>query len=342
MASGRISSEDFDALSTQFLEPFTLELCQSPSIAGSALSHDAHQCQRPSESRYCGSPDVGSTSEFGLGLFTCGFNSDTNITSLGGMDLLGSLFTPGTDGIGSISIYSPSELHPMAHEEFMMELTQSLPFNADPINSQLNGVKPPAVTRLGFYSSEHNVNVDGFSHMWGLYRDECIHSVDVQPYDSASLQEIHRHSLCRSASLTPSASPSPSLLSPSLSYKSISPSPPSSPSPSSNRSSPRRRNSSTRARPRNVQITPGSLMPNPDSNKCPYCPYEETNHRRPDLRRHIETHRRKAVPPKWVCYGLPLEDAASNGIFDISDAKLFGDVCGSWIIWSATAPINDS
>ncbi|KAI0754208.1 hypothetical protein C8Q80DRAFT_1068147, partial [Daedaleopsis nitida] len=48
--------------------------------------------------------------------------------------------------------------------------------------------------------------------------------------------------------------------------------------------------------------------------KCPYCPHVQHNRRRPDLRRHIATHTRRADGTTWVCCGVPLTSAHMFGI----------------------------
>ncbi|KAI0652758.1 hypothetical protein C8Q79DRAFT_939273 [Trametes meyenii] len=54
--------------------------------------------------------------------------------------------------------------------------------------------------------------------------------------------------------------------------------------------------------------------------QCPYCPYVQRVHRKPDLARHIATHTRPADPAAalWVCCGVPASSpaAAAAGLRD--------------------------
>ncbi|KAH9926586.1 uncharacterized protein BXZ73DRAFT_19208, partial [Epithele typhae] len=45
---------------------------------------------------------------------------------------------------------------------------------------------------------------------------------------------------------------------------------------------------------------------------CPHCNY--TSHRKPDLRRHVDTHTGGSTPMRWICGGVPLAEARKRGI----------------------------
>ncbi|OBZ72918.1 hypothetical protein A0H81_06809 [Grifola frondosa] len=65
-----------------------------------------------------------------------------------------------------------------------------------------------------------------------------------------------------------------------------------------------------------------SSSPNPKSFKCPFCRYVQTNRRRPDLNRHILTHLTNVDPEKWICCGVPLEEAHEHGIVDLDGVPM--------------------
>lgn len=52
----------------------------------------------------------------------------------------------------------------------------------------------------------------------------------------------------------------------------------------------------------------------PDAYKCPYCDHVQLNKRSPDLERHIRSHFRRTTRQRWVCCGLPLDEAAKQDI----------------------------
>ncbi|KAH9902581.1 hypothetical protein C8Q73DRAFT_670866 [Cubamyces lactineus] len=66
-----------------------------------------------------------------------------------------------------------------------------------------------------------------------------------------------------------------------------------------------RRNARVAARARHAPAPSSSLSAN--RWKCPYCRYVQTNQRKPDLARHINTH--TSTDEEWVCCGVPLGDA---------------------------------
>ena len=47
---------------------------------------------------------------------------------------------------------------------------------------------------------------------------------------------------------------------------------------------------------------------------CPFCNHYQSNHRRPDLRRHISVHLQKQKGPRWICCGVPLKRADEYGV----------------------------
>ncbi|KAH9927311.1 uncharacterized protein B0H18DRAFT_1004021 [Fomitopsis serialis] len=50
----------------------------------------------------------------------------------------------------------------------------------------------------------------------------------------------------------------------------------------------------------------------------PHCNYVQCTGRKPDMKRHIETHRSKENQRRWVCCGVPVEHAKAYGIDDVS------------------------
>ncbi|KAI0663737.1 hypothetical protein C8Q70DRAFT_1050381 [Cubamyces menziesii] len=65
-----------------------------------------------------------------------------------------------------------------------------------------------------------------------------------------------------------------------------------------------RRNAPVNLRARHAPAPSSSLSAN--RWKCPFCSYEQTKKRKPDLRRHINTH--FSTAEHWVCCGVPLFD----------------------------------
>ncbi|KAI0754991.1 hypothetical protein C8Q80DRAFT_402788 [Daedaleopsis nitida] len=68
--------------------------------------------------------------------------------------------------------------------------------------------------------------------------------------------------------------------------------------------------------PRNRQIFDQSPPPRgswtktgPDAYRCPHCDHFQKNKRSPDMERHIRSHFRTATSEKWVCCGIPVEEA---------------------------------
>ncbi|KAI0336260.1 hypothetical protein GY45DRAFT_1238953, partial [Cubamyces sp. BRFM 1775] len=57
--------------------------------------------------------------------------------------------------------------------------------------------------------------------------------------------------------------------------------------------------------------------------KCPHCDYEQRNHRKPDLERHIRSHTASAPGniARWVCCGVPLASAAGAEAKDEEDER---------------------
>ncbi|KZT70321.1 hypothetical protein DAEQUDRAFT_217355 [Daedalea quercina L-15889] len=55
----------------------------------------------------------------------------------------------------------------------------------------------------------------------------------------------------------------------------------------------------------------------------PRCHYVQYTVRRPDLKRHIDTHRSRESQKRWICCGVPVGQAAAYGIEDFSNAYLF-------------------
>ncbi|OCH85587.1 hypothetical protein OBBRIDRAFT_798009 [Obba rivulosa] len=50
--------------------------------------------------------------------------------------------------------------------------------------------------------------------------------------------------------------------------------------------------------------------------KCPVegCCYVQAKGRSPDFKRHLATHTAALVPDKWICCGLPIQDARERGV----------------------------
>ncbi|OBZ73296.1 hypothetical protein A0H81_06811 [Grifola frondosa] len=99
-----------------------------------------------------------------------------------------------------------------------------------------------------------------------------------------------------------------------------------SPSPStsiSSSSSARRGRSGPRPRNAQAPFTALPPRPNPRSFKCPFCRYVQTNRRRPDFNRHVLTHLTDADPEKWICCGVPLEEAHEHGVTDLTDVPMW-------------------
>lgn len=80
--------------------------------------------------------------------------------------------------------------------------------------------------------------------------------------------------------------------------------------------------SSRQPGPRNRQIFDQPPPPRgswsktgPDAYKCPYCTHIQDNKRSPDMERHIRSHFRSSSTEKWVCCGVPVEEAEE---YDVS------------------------
>lgn len=66
---------------------------------------------------------------------------------------------------------------------------------------------------------------------------------------------------------------------------------------------------------RNDPVFPASQRRVTESKyECPYCNYVQRKRRGPDIRRHIETHKRDAKSTAYMCCGVPLADAAALGV----------------------------
>ena len=52
----------------------------------------------------------------------------------------------------------------------------------------------------------------------------------------------------------------------------------------------------------------------PDAYRCPYCDHFQHNKRSPDMERHIRSHFRTSSKEKWVCCGVPIEEAAEYNV----------------------------
>ena len=95
--------------------------------------------------------------------------------------------------------------------------------------------------------------------------------------------------------------------------------------------------------PRNVQLSSSAplqvhsrrpraaLHDAADPWKCPYCPFVQKSHRRPDLNRHIKTH---LATPAWVCCGVPVEQAHDfdvayddDDVYEVGGVRMVGG-CG--------------
>lgn len=101
-----------------------------------------------------------------------------------------------------------------------------------------------------------------------------------------------------------------------------SPAPPSSPYPSSPAASSTSTSSRASSQPdiipttrRNVPVFPASQRRVTSSKwECPYCNYVQRKRRGPDIRRHIETHKRDAKSMAYMCCGVPLAGAEALGV----------------------------
>lgn len=94
---------------------------------------------------------------------------------------------------------------------------------------------------------------------------------------------------------------------------------------------------------RNIQVAAATI---PLAKECSVCPvpgcfHVQTNGRSPDMETHMKTHtqeyRNALNGPDWVCCGVPLEEAGSHGVKDVSAAKLFGGramVGGCWKVFT--------
>ncbi|KAI0754261.1 hypothetical protein C8Q80DRAFT_1117030 [Daedaleopsis nitida] len=70
---------------------------------------------------------------------------------------------------------------------------------------------------------------------------------------------------------------------------------------------------------RNVQVPSAAATALPAKRncwKCPFCPYVQRNQRKPDLKRHIETHMSPEESPRWICCGVPVGRAPALGVPD--------------------------
>ncbi|TFY68189.1 hypothetical protein EVJ58_g1161 [Rhodofomes roseus] len=80
-------------------------------------------------------------------------------------------------------------------------------------------------------------------------------------------------------------------------------------------------------KPRNIQSTVDESHFDLDDSDdgillcpVPHCNYVQRTGRKPDLKRHIETHRSGENQQRWVCCGVPVEQAEAFGIDDLSSA----------------------
>lgn len=64
-------------------------------------------------------------------------------------------------------------------------------------------------------------------------------------------------------------------------------------------------------------------MPSIKGFHCPFCNHYQSNHRRPDLRRHILVHLQKQTGPGWICCGVPLKRAGEYGISQSGCARTY-------------------
>lgn len=84
-----------------------------------------------------------------------------------------------------------------------------------------------------------------------------------------------------------------------------------------------------RTAPRREQVSPKTPATRcvDKSNKkhwqCPHCPYAQKNRRDPDLRRHISTHFRDLNNTKYICCGVPLEQAKAFGVEENAQVMYF-------------------
>ena len=85
----------------------------------------------------------------------------------------------------------------------------------------------------------------------------------------------------------------------------------------------------SRTAPRRAQVSAkasASFCPDRSSKRqwhCPHCSYVQTNHREPDLRRHISTHFRDLSKNKYVCCGVPLAEAKKYGVPENTEVMYF-------------------